>query len=102
VRMQASALHHTGVVGELAVLRVAMSSTVELVLGRSPGETSRVEVVSKLTTKFRKLEELCSWLDESGTKICSLLLGPPPGQARWADCLEEATEQLVVTLAERC
>jgi hypothetical protein len=62
VRMQASALHHTGVVGELTVLRVAMSSTVELVLGRSPGQTSRVEVVSKLTAKFRKLEELCSWL----------------------------------------
>jgi hypothetical protein len=38
----------------------AVSSTTELVLGRSPGETSQVEVMNELTRKFQKLEELCS------------------------------------------
>jgi hypothetical protein len=33
-------------------------------------------------------------------RICSLLLGPPPGQARWADRLEGCTGRLKVVLAE--
>jgi hypothetical protein len=40
VRMWAAALRHTGVVGELIALWVAVSSTAELVLGRSLDETS--------------------------------------------------------------
>jgi hypothetical protein len=52
VRMQAPALHHTEMVRELTTLLVAVSSTMELVLGRSPGETSRVEVENELVAKF--------------------------------------------------
>jgi hypothetical protein len=63
------------------MLRAAMYSTAELVLGRSPGEASRVEVMNELTTKFQKLEELCSPLEGPSTRICNLLLGPPPNQA---------------------
>jgi hypothetical protein len=33
-------------------------------------------------------------------RICSLLLGPPPGQARWADRLEGSAGRLEVVLAE--
>jgi hypothetical protein len=33
-------------------------------------------------------------------RICSLLLGPPPGQARWADRLEGWVGRLEVVLAE--
>jgi hypothetical protein len=40
MRMRAASLHHTKMVGELTALRVAVSSAVELVLGRSPSETS--------------------------------------------------------------
>jgi hypothetical protein len=101
VRMRVASLCHAGVVGELTALRAAVSSTLELVLGCSPGEISRVEVVSELTAKFQKLEELCPQLEVPGMKICSLLLGPPPGQARWADRLEEAVERLEAALAER-
>jgi hypothetical protein len=50
--------HHAGVVKELTVLWVDMSSAVELVLGRSPGDASRVEVMNELTAKFQKLEGL--------------------------------------------
>jgi hypothetical protein len=51
-RMRAAALHHAGVVGQLTALRGAVSSTMELVLGRSPGGTSRVEVMNELTAMF--------------------------------------------------
>jgi hypothetical protein len=81
VRMQATALRHTGVVGELVALRVAVSSTAELVLGHSLDETSHVEAMNELTTKFRRLEDLCSWLEGPGARICSLLLELPLGQA---------------------
>jgi hypothetical protein len=37
---------------ELAALRAAVSSTAELVLGCSHGETSRVEIMNELTAKF--------------------------------------------------
>jgi hypothetical protein len=81
VRMQVAALRHTEVVRELTALWAAVSSAAKLVLGHSPGETSQVEVMSELTTKFHKLEELCSWLQGPGAYICSLLLGSSPDQA---------------------
>jgi hypothetical protein len=51
-RMQVAIPHHAVVVGELAALRAAMSSSTEVVLGRLRYLTSRVEVMNKLTTKF--------------------------------------------------
>jgi hypothetical protein len=69
---------------------------VELVLGRSPNETSQVEVTNELVTKFQRWEELCSWLEGPGTKICTLLIGPLVSQPRWTDHLDEATEWLEV------
>jgi hypothetical protein len=51
-RMWDTALHHAGVVGELTVLRAAVSSAVELVLGGSPSGNSQVEVMNELTAKF--------------------------------------------------
>jgi hypothetical protein len=80
-RMWAAALHHAGVIEELVVLRAAVSSATELVLGRSPNETSQVEVMNELTTNFWRLEELCSWLEGPSMRICGLLLGQPPSQA---------------------
>jgi hypothetical protein len=40
MRMWVVALLHMGMAGELAALQAAVSSTMELVLGRSPDETS--------------------------------------------------------------
>jgi hypothetical protein len=73
--MRAAALHHTKMVGELATLRAVVSSVVELVLGHSPDEAFRVEVMGELVAKFWRLEELCSWLERPGARICDLLLG---------------------------
>jgi hypothetical protein len=69
-----------------------------LVLGRLPNETSRVEVTNKLVAKFHRREELFSCLEGHGTRICELLLGPPPSQARWTDCLVDAAGQLEAKL----
>jgi hypothetical protein len=52
MRMWATTLRHTRVVEELTVLRVDVSSTTELMLGRSPGKASQVEVMNELTAKF--------------------------------------------------
>jgi hypothetical protein len=73
-----------------------------LVLGHSSNETFWVEVTNELVTKFWRLEELCSQLKGPGARICDLLLGPLPSQARWADHLDEATRWLEVELATRC
>jgi hypothetical protein len=74
------ALHHTEMARELVALRVALSSTVELVLGRSLEETFQVEVVHELVAEFWKLEERCSRLEWPGARIYDLVLGPPPSQ----------------------
>jgi hypothetical protein len=101
VRMRATALCHTEMAGELTVLWAVVSSTAELVPGRSLNETSQVEVTNELVAKFQRREELCSRHEGPGVRICDLLLGPPPSQARWADHLAEATGRLEVELLAR-
>jgi hypothetical protein len=76
--MRATALHHTGVVGELTMLRATVSSAAELEFCRLPCETSREEVMNKVTTKFHELEELCSRLKGLGAWIYNLLHGASP------------------------
>jgi hypothetical protein len=80
-RMRSAALCHTEMVGELTALRAAVSSAVELVLGRSPNETSQMEVTNELVAKFWRWEELFSRLEGPNMRICELFLGPPPYQA---------------------
>jgi hypothetical protein len=80
-RMRTTALRHARVVEEFTVLRAAVSSATELVLGHSPKEASLVEVMNELTAKFQKLEELCLRLEGPGMRIYDLLFGLPPGQA---------------------
>jgi hypothetical protein len=99
-RMCTAAFRYTKMIGELVALWAAVSSTVELVLGRSPNETSQVEVTNELVTKFQRWEELCSWLEGPDMKICALLVGSLVSQARWTDHLDEATEWLEVGNAQ--
>jgi hypothetical protein len=100
-KMRATTLRHAVVVRELTALWVALSSVAEHMLERSPDETSRVEVMNKLAAKFWRLEELCSRPEGPGKRIYNLLLRPPPGQARWANCLEEAVRRLEMAMAEQ-
>jgi hypothetical protein len=58
-RIRATALHNTKMPGELAALRMTVSSAKKLLLGCSPNETSQVEVTNELVTKFQRWEELC-------------------------------------------
>jgi hypothetical protein len=51
--MQIAALHHTEMAGELAMLQMALSSTIEFTLGRSPDETFWVEVMDELVAEFQ-------------------------------------------------
>jgi hypothetical protein len=96
-----AALHHTEVAGELNVLRVTVSSAVQLVLGHFPDETFWVEVMDELVAEFWRLEELCLRLERPGMRICDLLLGSPLSQARWADHLDKAVGRLEAKLAAR-
>jgi hypothetical protein len=100
-RMWAATLCHTEMARELTALWEAVSSAMELVLGRSPNETSRVEVTNKLVANFWRREELCSRLEGPGVRICDLLLGPPPSQARWGDHMAEADGWLEAELTAR-
>jgi hypothetical protein len=60
-----------------------------------------VEVTNELVAKFQRQEELCSCLEGSGMRICDLLFGLPPSQARWADHLAEDARWLEVELTGR-
>jgi hypothetical protein len=75
---------------ELATFQAAVSSTVESVLERSPNEIFHMEVVDELVSKFQRLEERLSRLEWTAMRICDLLLGPPPGQVRLVNRLDEA------------
>jgi hypothetical protein len=59
-----------------------------------PGQHGRACVVGELVAEFQSLEEWCSWLEQSAARICDLLLGPQPGLAQLADCLDQAAGQL--------
>jgi hypothetical protein len=50
--MRATAIRHIAMAGELATLQVAVTSAVELVLGRTPNETFWVEIVDELVAQF--------------------------------------------------
>jgi hypothetical protein len=54
--------------------------------------------MNELVAQFWWLEEPCSWLKRPSARICDLLLGPPPNQARWADRLDEAVGRLEAEL----
>jgi hypothetical protein len=91
-------LRHTKMVGELAALQAVASSTTESVLGRSPSDTFHMEVASELAAEFQKMDNRHSQLEWHVVRNCDLPLGPPPGRARLADCLDEAARQLRVEL----
>jgi hypothetical protein len=55
--MRLAALRHTEMVGVVAVLRAAMSTATESVLGCSPNNTFRMEVVDELPAEFQKNSE---------------------------------------------
>jgi hypothetical protein len=97
--MRATAFCHIEMAGELVALRVAVSSAMELALGRLPDETFWVEVVGELVAKFLKPEEQHSQVEWPSMRICDLLLGLPSGLARLADCLDKVVGQLGAVLA---
>jgi hypothetical protein len=61
--MQIAALHHTEMAREIVMLRTAVCSAMEFVLGRSPDETFWVEVVDEPIAMFWMLEEWSSRLE---------------------------------------
>jgi hypothetical protein len=52
----------------------------ESVLGRSPGNTAHAVIVGELVTKFQKVEDHHSWLEQPAMGIYDPLLGPLPGR----------------------
>jgi hypothetical protein len=88
--MWLAALRHTEMARELTTFRAVVSSVVESLLGHSPSNTARAEVVGNLVAEFQKVEGCRSKLEQPTTRICDLLLRPPSGQAWLADHLDEA------------
>jgi hypothetical protein len=99
--MRLAALHHTEMAREHATFQAAVSSTTELVLRHSPSNIARVEVVSELAVEIQKLDGRRVKLEQPATRICDLLLRPPPDQAWLVDHLDEAARQLREELAGR-
>jgi hypothetical protein len=99
--MRLAALYHTEVVGELAAFQAAVSSTTKSVLGRLLGNTTHMEMLGELVAEFWKVDGRSSKLEQPRTRICGLLLGPPPSRIWLADHLDEVTRQLRVELVMR-
>jgi hypothetical protein len=97
--MRLTAIHHTKIARELATLWAAVPTTVESVLGHSPSDTYRVEVVDEMAAEFEKMEDRHSRLEWPAARIYDLVLGTPPGRAWLADLLDEAAGHLRVELA---
>jgi hypothetical protein len=55
--MHITALHHTGMAEQLAMLQAAVSSAAEFMLRHSPFETFWVEVVDEMFAEFQKQKE---------------------------------------------
>jgi hypothetical protein len=66
----------TNMAREHAAFQAAVSSTTELMLGRSPGNSAHVGVVGELVAKFQKVEGRRSKLERPAARICDLLVGP--------------------------
>jgi hypothetical protein len=98
---QLATLHHNKMVQELAMFWMAVSSAVESVLECSPNNVARAEVVGELVAKLHRVEGHHWKLEWPTTKICDLLLGPPPSRAWLADHLEEVPGRLRVELDAR-
>jgi hypothetical protein len=96
--MRAAAILHIEMAWDLAALWAVVTSSMELVLGHSPDETFWVEIMDELVAQFRKLEEMCSWLERPDARTCDLHLSLPPDQAQHADRLDEATRRLEAEL----
>jgi hypothetical protein len=79
--MQITALWHTEMARELAMLQTAVSSALEFMLGRLPDKTIQVEVVNEMVAEIYKLEERRSRPKCPGVRICDLLLVPSFGRA---------------------
>jgi hypothetical protein len=79
--MRIAALRHTEMAVELATFQVAMSSAMELVLGCSPSNIPRMEVIGELVAELQMMEGLQVKLEQPAARIYELLLGPPPDQA---------------------
>jgi hypothetical protein len=99
--MRLAALRQTEMTGELTLFPAAESSEAGSLLGCSPNDTSRAEVVGELDAEFQRVEDQCSWLEWSAMRICDLLLGPPPSRAQLANRLDEAAGQLTVERVAR-
>jgi hypothetical protein len=50
--MRLAALRHITMAKELTVLQVVVSTATESVIGRSPSDTFRVEIVREMATEF--------------------------------------------------
>jgi hypothetical protein len=55
--MRIVTLCHTKMLEELTALQAAMTTIVESVLGHSPSDTFRTELVSRLATEFQNVED---------------------------------------------
>jgi hypothetical protein len=50
--MRLAALRHIAMAKELTVLQAVVSTAMESVIGRSPSDTFRVEIVGEMATEF--------------------------------------------------
>jgi hypothetical protein len=86
--------------GQFATLQVLVSFTAQSMLGRSPTEAFRLDVLEEMLTEFQEQAEQRHRLKSSGIRICDLILELPSGQVRLANRVDEVLRRLQVKQAE--
>jgi hypothetical protein len=92
--MRFAAACHTEMAMQLAVLRAAVSSATQPVLGRLPTEAFQADVMGVMLAHFWEQVERCLRLENSSSRVCNLTLGPAHDRVQLTICLEEAIGQL--------
>jgi hypothetical protein len=78
-----------------------MSLAAQCSLGRSPTESFQVDVVGDMLAKFQEQEERCLCLENSGMRVCDLILGSSDDQVWPTNHMEEAIGRFLVMQEEQ-
>jgi hypothetical protein len=82
--------YHTEMALRLGALWVAVSSTVQFMLGHSPTKAFQAVIVREMLARFWGVRRAVLALKNSGSRVCDPILGLPDDRVQPTVCPEEA------------
>jgi hypothetical protein len=82
--------YHTEMALRLGALWVAVSSTIQFMLGHSPTKAFQADIVREMLARFWGVRRAVLALKNSGSRVCDPILGLPDDRVQPTVCPEEA------------